>query len=53
VVGVWGAKEEYWYLLACYIQSLLGYYLFARSVVHEITTYLEIGFLVIKRGKVA
>jgi hypothetical protein len=49
VAGMWGASAEYYYLVACYVQSILGYYLFARSVVHEITNYLNIGFLTIKR----
>jgi hypothetical protein len=51
--GAWTAQVEYYYLVACYVQSVLGYYLFARSVVHEITTYLDIGFLTIKNKRTA
>jgi hypothetical protein len=51
--GAWTAQVEYYYLVACYVQSILGYYLFAHSVVHEITTYLDIGFLTIKNKRTA
>ncbi|ELR20677.1 CDPalcohol phosphatidyltransferase superfamily protein [Acanthamoeba castellanii str. Neff] len=51
LVGAWSARVEYAFLVGCYVQSILGYYLFAHSVVHEITTYLDIGFLTIKNKR--